>query len=232
MDGLDHALAFTIAVALPTYGYLTFPRVRRKLAEDRPGVRVNLYRRTMLWQWSAAAFVLGSWVVRGRSPAELGLGWPGTTGTWIALLLALAVAGIMTWQLRMLAGHPELHAELRERLEKMAPFLPRGPSESSWFFGVAVTAGVCEELLFRGVLLTWAGSFVGSLTAVVLTSVVFGLGHLYQGGAGVAKTTAAGLVAGGLCALGGTLWIPMLLHAFVDVHGGLVYRVVLRTRAG
>jgi uncharacterized protein len=232
MDGLDHALAFTIAVALPTYGYLTFPRVRRKLQEDRPGVRVHLYRRTMIWQWSAAAFVLVLWLGRGRSLAELGLGWPGTSGTWIALLLALAVAGTMTWQLRMLAGHPELHPELRERLEKMAPFLPRSPTEASWFFGVALTAGVCEELLFRGFLLTWAASFMGPAVAVVFTAVVFGLGHLYQGASGVAKTTAAGLVAGGLCTLGGTLWVPMLLHAFVDVHGGMVYRVVLRSRAG
>ncbi len=48
----------------------------------------------------------------------------------------------------------------------------------------------------------------------------FGLGHLYQGAAGVVKTGVSGLLAGLLYLLTGSLWIPMLLHAAVDLHAG------------
>jgi len=225
---VDHVLAAVILVVLPIRGYLSFPAVRRKLAEDKPGIRIKLYRRTMVWQWGLAGVTVAAWLAAGRTLAELGLVWPRTAGTWVVALVVLLIIGLMSAQLATLPKHPDMHAQLREKLEAQAPFLPRTLREESWFSCVAVTAGVCEEILFRGFCLAYIAAWMSLPWAVVVTSVIFGLGHLYQGRNGVLKTGIAGLVAGFMVVFGGTLWLPIVLHVFVDVHGGVVHRIVQR----
>ena len=60
--------------------------------------------------------------------------------------------------------------------------------------------------------------------AVVLSSIAFGFGHMYQGKIGIVKTGGIGLALAGLYVLTGSLWAPMVLHAFVDVNSGFVGR--------
>lgn len=223
---MDHVLAAVIMVVLPVRGYLTFPAVKRKLAENKPGIRVRMYRRTMTWQWSLTAITVGAWLAAGRTLPELGFTWPRQLSTWLAAVVVLVIIGLMSAQLAALPKHPDVHAAVREQLEGAAPFLPRTADEQSWFSGVAVTAGVCEEVLFRGFCLAYVSAWVGLPAAIAVTSIVFGLGHLYQGARGALKTGIAGLVAGGIFAWSGTLWLPIVLHVFVDIHGGLVHRIV------
>lgn len=80
---------------------------------------------------------------------------------------------------------------------------------------MAVAAGVCEELLFRGVLQTWFASFSPVLFAILITNVVFGLLHM--------RTALYAVMAGGvgayfgaLYALNGNLIAPMIAHGLYD----------------
>ncbi|MEM6993075.1 MAG: CPBP family intramembrane glutamic endopeptidase, partial [Myxococcota bacterium] len=164
----------------------------------------------------------------GRSLPELGFAWPAGWGAVVAVGMVVLIAGVMSAQLIALPKHPDVHEAVRGQLEGAAPFLPRTPTEQHWFSGVAITAGVCEEILFRGFCVAYVAAWTGLPGAVAITSVVFGLGHLYQGRSGALKTGVAGLIAGTIFVLGGTLWLPMALHVFVDLHGGLVYRIVRR----
>jgi len=68
---------------------------------------------------------------------------------------------------------------------------------------------------------------VGAWPAVFLGALIFGVGHLYQGPAGVMKTGATGLLMGILYVGTGSLLFPMILHAAVDLHGGAMARRVL-----
>ena len=97
------------------------------------------------------------------------------------------------------------------------------------FRGVSVTAGVCEEILFRGFLIWYLATFFGLTVAVFASSAVFGLGHAYQGAGGILKTGVIGLVMAGLYVLSGSLWPPVALHAATDVvNGGIAHRVLLQ----
>ena len=63
--------------------------------------------------------------------------------------------------------------------------------------------------------------------AAIVTSVMFGFGHIYQGIANVPKITLVGGVFAGLYLLTGSLWLPMLLHAVFDaVQGRAVCRLL------
>lgn len=96
------------------------------------------------------------------------------------------------------------------------------------FSMVAVTAGICEEALFRGFLLWYLGSLVPLIPALVLGAVLFGMAHAYQGTKGVIQTGTVGLGLVLLYKISGSLWVPMVVHIFVDLNSGLLAYSFLR----
>jgi membrane protease YdiL (CAAX protease family) len=93
--------------------------------------------------------------------------------------------------------------------------------ERRWFAFVAITAGVCEEILFRGFLLHYLHASpwtMGLTVALLLSCVIFGLQHLYQGPAGAASTVVIGFLFGLLFLLTGNLLLPIALHAMMDLR--------------
>jgi membrane protease YdiL (CAAX protease family) len=126
---------------------------------------------------------------------------------------------------RSVARRPEEMEAVAERVEHLAPLLPGDDQEWRWFAALGLTAGITEELLFRGFLIAYLAVWFGLWPAVLLSSVAFGAGHLYQAGLRSAlQTGIAGLVFGSLYALAGQLWAPMILHAAVDLGTGWAAR--------
>ena len=103
--------------------------------------------------------------------------------------------------------------------------LPRTTGERRLFTLVGVTAGVCEEWLYRGFFLAVVAAVGGGLPAPVLVAVgalAFGLAHAYQGVAGIVTTGVLGGVMAGLYLGTGSLLLPVLLHALIDLRFLLV----------
>jgi membrane protease YdiL (CAAX protease family) len=114
--------------------------------------------------------------------------------------------------------------ETARSVESMRSLLPRDDADEASFRVLSVTAGICEEVLYRGFALAVLTPLVGVIGAVIGSSIGFGLGHAYQGSGGFLKTTAVGLVMAGLVLLAGSLWVAMVLHAAVDLNGGALAR--------
>lgn len=90
-------------------------------------------------------------------------------------------------------------------------------------FTLIVGAGFGEETLFRGYFFERLGKLLGAGTAaktsiVILTAIVFGLGHYrVQGLAGLEQATITGLVFGTIFAVTRRLWTPIIAHAAFDL---------------
>jgi membrane protease YdiL (CAAX protease family) len=86
-------------------------------------------------------------------------------------------------------------------------------------------AAVGEEVTYRGYVMNRAADLFGGTAAawaaaVLVTSVLFGVGHLYQGASGVASNFASALVYSGLYLLSGrNLWVPILAHGMENTVG-------------
>jgi membrane protease YdiL (CAAX protease family) len=118
---------------------------------------------------------------------------------------------------------------LRAQMESAAGLMPHTATEYRWWRAIAITAGVCEEVVYRGFLMWFLGHWMSPLLAAIVAGTAFGLGHLYQGPLGMVKTGVVGVLAGLLFAGTGSLLWPIILHAAVDLHGGAMARRVLGT---
>jgi membrane protease YdiL (CAAX protease family) len=119
---------------------------------------------------------------------------------------------------------PDAQAEVRKHFESQPSvrlLLPWTPREARLFIAVAVTAGICEEILYRGYLLWYLRQFMPGGVAIVTAVLAFGVGHVYQGAGGVFATGVAGAVAMTVFLLTDSLLAPMMLHAALDLVNGL-----------
>jgi membrane protease YdiL (CAAX protease family) len=110
--------------------------------------------------------------------------------------------------------------------------LPRTAGERRLFTVVGLTAGICEEWLYRGFFLAVVAAVAGDLPSwvlVAIAAVAFGLAHAYQGRAGILLTGVLGGVMAALYLSTGSLLLPVLLHAAIDLRFLLVPTRVLPT---
>ncbi|MFC7571937.1 CPBP family intramembrane glutamic endopeptidase [Klenkia terrae] len=110
-------------------------------------------------------------------------------------------------------------------MQSTVALLPRSAGERRLFAVVGATAGICEEWLYRGFFLAVVAAVVPGLASgwlVVVAAVAFGAAHAYQGLAGVLLTGVLGGVFAALYLQTGSLLLPVLLHAAVDLRFLLV----------
>lgn len=221
--GLDLLLLFFAVVLMPALSAFTGWQIARKPAEQRN--LVSRYWQTLIRGWLVAVVVLAVWYRTGRPLGMLGLDWPiGPRGLWrfaVDGLLVVASAMQMTRLPQIARKSPDKAKVVLKRLK----ITPRTKAQLAVFLAVAVTAGVWEELLYRGFLM-WFLMPDGVAVAVIGSSLVFGLGHAYQGARGMLVTAGVGLVFALAYAATASLWWLMLAHALVDIHGGIAaYRL-------
>ncbi|MER7281288.1 CPBP family intramembrane glutamic endopeptidase [Dactylosporangium sp. NPDC000244] len=187
---------------------------RRAEIESRPDGRIRFHRRYILSWWLLSAVALLPVAFGpGVDPDDYGLRLPGPGGIALALGVFALFAGVVWARDRF----------LRHRLAAVPPqvafLLPRTGRERLWGAGTAFTAGICEELVFRGAFLAGAvgGLHLNVWVAGALVSLFFGLGHLYQGLPGIVGTSVFGACATVLYVFTGSLLLPVLVHAAVDL---------------
>ena len=99
--------------------------------------------------------------------------------------------------------------------------LPHSLLEVLVWTATCITAGVCEEMVFRGYLQIQLHAFTGSIaTAVVAQGVIFGLFHAYQGWKHVTVICALGVLYGALASWRGNLRVNMVSHFWSDFWEG------------
>jgi membrane protease YdiL (CAAX protease family) len=232
MHGLaDHLLMALIAVAYPVYATIEWNRrIRPALERGQPGALVRLYRETIIELWVLAAIIGVYWFWNGRPGAEIGLGVPGGWGFWIGGVIAIAAAVFLVLQMRMVRRSAEARAQVRRQLTGNMPLIiPRDERGRRIAIAASITAGICEEVLYRAYFIWYLVEWMPSLAALAISSAVFGLAHIYQGWGGAAKSTLAGVILGAAYLLTGSLWVGIVLHATIDITSLLTASLALES---
>jgi CAAX protease family protein len=230
----QHLLFFFLAVIAPAWDY----RDTRRLKQNpSPTGKIRYYKALVAWLWIAsmvACLSVGFWPLFTISPAPGDISWlfehawvrylvEGVIALFFTVSILLPVV-IVAW--KKLRKQPRKYSAA-DGLKSLSYFLPATWTERRWFAFVCITAGICEETLYRGFLLRYLHIFpwtLGLTMALLVSSVIFGLAHLYAGAGGVTASVFVGFLFGLLFLLTGNLLLPMLLHAMFDLRMLLLLR--------
>jgi uncharacterized protein len=218
---LAHLLAVYVILAAPPLSRYWYQKARERVRAGAADAKLRLYRGLVLEQIVSTLVVLALLAAGVAAPA-LGLTMPRALPWNIAALVV--IGGALVWsglKLRRRAG------EIKEKLRNgIGILVPDTKKERPWFGAVSVGAGISEELAFRGFLFYYFSIYLPHINVVekvFLAGLIFGLGHLYQGWKGIVGTGILGLVFGGLYVITGSLLLPMVLHAMVDLRVLLIF---------
>jgi membrane protease YdiL (CAAX protease family) len=210
-----------------------WPRFLRDVQGPDPGrVRVAAFWRATVNQWALFSLTVFAWSWQGRAFTTLPLYSPEPWRAAVGALLATGAVAIAILQVRAVRSSAEARAALRGHLAGLDAMLPRTRAELAGFRVLSVTAGVCEEWLFRGVLIVLLAGWFGLPVAVALSALAFGLAHAYQGPAGIARSAIVGLAMSGVVLLSGSLVPAMIAHAAIDLGSGAAACFVATTNEG
>lgn len=216
----DHILVAVIVLLVPLVDLWLYPRFVRATAAGWPPARSLFYAVGILVQWSLAGCVLASWVYHGRDWNDLALPIRLALPLAVGLILATSYVGLLWTQRRPLFARPDSIAVIRRALGTGAPMMPRTPSERTGFMLLSITAGVCEELLYRGYLFWYGQLWMNPVIAFVATCVAFGAGHLYLGVKHFGRTAIIGAAFGLVVVVSRSLWPAIVMHAATDILAG------------
>ena len=216
------ALLVGLFIALGGAGLLFQNSQGTNLPAQHPNV-VPLYVSLIVGEWALVYFV---WRGVKRSGTRLsvliGGRWNSlrAVATDIALGLVLGVAWIgveKAWDGWLGSG----------AAKSVGGLLPQGPVEIGLWIAVSLSAGFCEELVFRGYLQRQLRSITHStVLAVLLQAVVFSAGHAYQGSNAVERIAAYALALGALTSWRRSIRASVVSHAWSDIFSGVLSRMI------
>lgn len=213
---LGVALACYLVAGQPFVGALNSRRFR---ATADPDARLARYYRTITLEWLLCALALLVVLVSPRlGLADLGVQGPRWSAYWVVGLvgLLLSVIGLALLRRRLRTGQVRVAGP-----GAVLELLPRTAIERRVFAAVALSAGICEEFLYRGfalAVLAAVAPAVGPLWTVLIGAAAFGLAHAYQRTAGIVATAILGGCLAVLYLGTGSLLLPVAFHALVDLR--------------
>jgi membrane protease YdiL (CAAX protease family) len=186
--------------------------------------RLALYGTTIVWEWLLTAYVLFGVRSRGKSLAEVtGARWTSARDVLRDIGIALAFWIVALIVLGLVATSMRFHGS-RETVSALAP---EGPAQIATWVLLCVTAGFCEETIFRGYLQKQFIAWIGSVPAgIFLSAAVFAICHIYQGTKAVVVIGVYGLLFGILAQWRNSLRPGMMTHALHDTVSGLAVRLL------
>ena len=117
--------------------------------------------------------------------------------------------------------------QIRKRLgERAGALIPDTTEERRWFATVCGGGGLFEELAYRGFFFYYLALVFPPINGVekaLVTSLVFGAGHLYQGAKGVLSTGIAGPIMAALYLVCGNLLLPVVAHIAANMRVLLIF---------
>jgi len=215
------AILLVLGVIVPWRGAV---RIRELLRQPTLTTteRIAVYASTIAFQWLAVAVVLWRTTMHHIGLARLGVALPSLPLAAFASVALLApLLANQVYALRRLARlPPEQQGFLGALARKL---MPQNPVESLAFIALVATVAVCEELLYRGFVFTafYAASGGFLAAAIVGSSLMFSLAHLYQGRRGLLATFVVGLLLASARAWTASLAPCVIVHFFVDLVAGL-----------
>ncbi len=186
---------------------------------------IPIYLTAIVMDWALFYYCWAGVHRRGGSLWSLSGGrWTSWRG--VAVDLAIALPFWLVWEGAAYAVATVLGPSSAKSVDSL---LPHSLLEIFLWSATCVTAGICEEMVFRGYLQRQLHALGGSIAAAVACQgVIFGIFHGYQGWKNVITISVLGILFGLLAAWRKNLRANMIVHAWADFWEGWLKFLVFR----
>lgn len=197
--------------------------------EERGRERIGLYVVSSLQMWifflAFLSYVYWARVVVAGEPVEATLNEFGLISPinsnefifWSASLIVLwiGIAGVSSVLQKALGlattqARDALQPQTREEI-------------ALWSILMAPTAGICEEVFFRGYVISFLMRTQEEWIAIAIPSVAFGLLHYAQGIVGMLASGVMAATAGWVFVATGSLWPPIVAHIVYNIGAPFLF---------
>jgi membrane protease YdiL (CAAX protease family) len=216
-----HTVLFVALFLALTLGGAFFQREARSEPGrmlQHPNV-VPLYLSLVAMEWGLFFYVWKGGLRRSGTKLRdlIGGRWRSLRDVAIDATLALGI-----WTVWMIIEKGWEHWFGPEHAASIQTFLPRRGVEILLWVAVSVSAGICEEVAFRGYFQRQFEAFTGSKwISLFLQAVLFGISHGYQGVQACVKIAIFGALFGLLALWRGSLRPGIIAHAGSDILSGI-----------
>ncbi len=230
---LQHLLFAFLAIVVPTWDFYSTRRLKKNPGSEQ---KIGYYKSLCTGLWIAslvAVATVGFRKIFTITPQPDDAAWlfghvwvRFLAKTVIVLFVGVTFMSCLIVAWKKLNNRPRTYRSA-EALKSLDYFLPANRKERNWWVLVCISAGVCEETLFRGFMLGYLHMSPWALNltlAMLISSAIFGLSHLYEGLGGALGSAIAGLLFGVMFLLGGNLLFPIILHIFIDLRALVILR--------
>ena len=179
------------------------------------------HKRTMAHLWGTACVVVVLSMIVGISFYDLGFRAIDFEGALRTNVLVIAACVVLLGMMILSKINDNIRKKLAKRHNTgVTAILPHNGRQRWWWVAVSATAGITEEIIFRGFVLYLIFAVlpdISTIGAIAIGGLIFGLGHMYQGIGGIIMTTLTGALFGHIFIATGSLIPGIVLHFMMDV---------------
>ena len=224
----DHIIFALLAFVLPVFAVF---RVRPQTSQipQQTHLKIKLYWLNSGVLIFGALVVLILWFITDRAWMEMG--WRTVSGAWFPEWMLITAFFLLLYMFDTFLSWNEMEDH------PAAALLPKNWKEFAHFGSiVSLSAGFCEEIVFRGFLITYLmalfdSSAYGIWIAISLSTLIFAVLHAYQGWVAILKIALLTFMFGVIFVMTESLWPVIILHFGVDFLGGLLSTLDAQTRS-
>ena len=216
----------------PIIGHFNFKRFKVDVRESQDA-RLKFYKSTIVGLWIPTVFILLLVAFTELTLKDIGLSLPSIDTTTLGPLVTYSVFAVGFLYLMIILYYSigyQFSDKIRTKYEEakqkeyanvgFSEMLPASNKEKKLWSYVSLTAGITEEIIYRGFLIFAVAYLFPNLSiwfVIFSASILFGLAHTYQGFiAGVIRTSVFGLIFSVLYIGIGSILPLIVFHFLID----------------
>ncbi|MFX3633009.1 MAG: CPBP family intramembrane glutamic endopeptidase [Candidatus Pristimantibacillus sp.] len=222
---MTYIIAFAILVILPAYNYYrtTTIKLHNSLIEKQKG-----YYQIYLIYWSLILLIFSQYsfddLFYSKYPIEFNLLSTIIIGLLIAYLFITTILPLL-----LIPFHKQFRDMVSSNYDER--LYPTTSKQQKMFVLVAITVGICEEVIYRGFLYPFFNQLLLTpFWSFLFASIIFGISHFMQGITGMINSFLFGLIMSYLYIQTGSLFLPIIIHIIYDLKPIWITRLLLLER--
>ncbi len=221
---LDYLAVSLIILVYLVRNFFRHRAMRERMDAGEDGILLREYNDTLTILWGGAALVMAIWFWSGRTLPDLGIFFDLSSANLLGWVFVAAISLILAGQVVQISRNPTAAETILKHLHDepgVLRIMPKTPREYSRFKFLSVTAGITEEIIFRGYLIWFFSFWLPVWWAALCALAMFVGAHLYQESVrSLIKVAAVGAVLTAVYLLSGSLLTAIVLHTVIDVTSG------------